>query len=323
LKHAEKISLTIKSILARLKKAHWRGIFLSFATATIFWFFNALNKEYTSRIYYPIDIVYDRDSLIAVEDIPDEVPLSVTGGGWQLLKKTVSANVEPIRIVLDNPLNTSYLTGRSLLPEFAEQLENLDVNYVAIDTIFLNIERVVSRKLPITVDSARIQLREGHVISSDIVLEPDSITFRGPQSFIEQMADTFEIHLSDKNIDRRYDEELSMDMFTSVLIEKHPEIVHVMFDVDEYVRESATVEIEPVNFPYDSAINLKENYVNANFLVQRKRRNDDLANELSVIADLANLDPADSTITLEVIDQPAYIQGIDLEKTKVRVSYGR
>lgn len=323
MKHANKILSFVEGFIAPLKKANWRIILLSIVTATIFWFFNALNKDYTARINYPVEYQFSRDSLVAVNDLPDELPVNVTGGGWQLLKKTISLNVHPVRIKLDNPAQTAYLTGSSLLPVFSEQLSGLNVNYVAIDTVYLQIQKIFKRTLAVKVDSAAIDMKKNYAIVSDVIIEPDSIQFSGPVSMIKNLSDPFIVKLTDKNVDSNYDEELSMDLFSSSLIKKTPELIHVMFDVDEYLRQSSPLKIETVNFPYDSSIYLNNGTVDASYLIQKGRRKDIEQFVFMVIADRNNINPEDSTITLEVINTPPYIKDLTLEKQKVKVIYGK
>ena len=145
-----KISLTIVDALAPLRKANWKVILLCFSTAATFWFFNALNKVYTTRIDYPLNIVFNKDSLVAVKDPPEEIPVNVTGGGWQLLKRTISINTKPVVVQLENPVQTHFFTANNLLPIFSDQLTDLNINYIATDTIFFKIfglqKRYISQK---------------------------------------------------------------------------------------------------------------------------------------------------------------------------------
>ncbi len=323
MRHADKILSFIEGLIAPLRKANWRVILLSILTATLFWFFNALNKDYTARINYPVEYEYNRDSLIAVNDLPDELPVNVTGGGWQLFKKTISLNVHPVQVKLDNPAQTSYLTGSSLLPIFSEQLNGLNVNYVAIDTVYLQIDKIFKRILQVKVDSSAINLKENYAIVSNVIVQPDSIEFIGPSGMVKKFSDPFIIKLTEKNIDSNYDEELSMDLFTSSLIKKNPEIIHVMFNVDEYLEQTSTIKIETVNFPYDSSIYLNEDEVTASYRIERGKRKNLNQFDLMVIADRNNINAEDSTITLEVINTPRYIKDLTLEQQKVKVIYGK
>jgi len=317
------ISQTIINFLAPLRKANWKVVLLCFSTAGTFWFFNALNKVYTTRISYPFQLLYAKDSLVMVKEPPAEIPINVTGGGWQLFKRTISLNAQPVSIAPENPVQTQYFTSANLLPVFASQLSDLNVNYIAIDTIFFKIEPYLDRKLAISLDSASIGLKENFHITSPVLLEPDSIMFHGPQSLVKKLAEPFVVFLSDANISANYNEELSMDLFSASLIKKIPEVIHVKFDVEEFVNQTIPVDIEMVNFPYDSTIYLEKSQVDVACKVQKSFKNKIDKGDFLLIADLNNIQAADSTITLEVMDLPEYVTDVVFFDTRVKVVYGK
>ncbi len=316
-----KISLTIAEFLAPLRKANWKVIILCFSTAATFWFFNALNKVYTARIDYPVQLVFNRDSLVALKDPPEEIPINVTGGGWQLLKRTISVNIEPVTIRPENPVATQFFTAANLLPIFSNQLNDLNINYIATDTIFFKIEPYADRKLCIKLDSTSINLRENYHITTDLLVEPDSVNFHGPESLVNQLPEVFLVALSEKNINSNYNEELSLDLFSQSLIKKEPEVIHVQFDVEEFIDQQANLNIEMVNFPYDSTIYIQNSIAEATFKVQRSFRNNLKLEEILVIADLNNMHTADSTITIEIMDLPNYIKDVHFVENRVKVIY--
>jgi len=317
----DKISLAVAEFSALLRRANWKIIILCFSTAATFWFFNALNKEYTTQIDYPVKLVFDRDSLVALRDPPDEIPINVTGGGWQLLKSTISVDVEPVILKPDNPVQTQFLTANNLLPIFSNQLKDLNINYIAIDTIVFKIDPFKDRNLRIKLDSTSIQLRENFHITSVVFLEPDSVNFRGPASLINQLPEVFMVSLSDKNIDNGYDEELSLDLFSPSLIKKNPEVIHISFEVEEFVEQTETLNVEMVNFPYDSSVCILNSSIEATFNIQRSQRNNMKKEDFLIIADLNDVHAADSSITIEVMDLPNYIKDIVFHKNRVKVIY--
>jgi len=316
-----KISVRISEFLAPLKRSNWKVILLCFSTAATFWFFNALNKVYTTRVNYPVRLVYNQDSLVAVKDPPEEVSINVTGGGWQLLKRTISVNSEPVLIRPENPVHTQYFTAANLLPIFSSQMSDVNVNYIATDTIFFKIDPYAERTLLIKLDSTSIQLRENFYITSPLLVEPDTVNFRGPRSLIDQLPKVFLVALSEKNINGNYDEELSLDLFSPSLIKKVPEVIHIEFDVEEFVDENAELNVELVNFPYDSTIYVQHNTLNASYKVQKSFRDELKQNDILVIADLNNMHSSDSTITVEMMDLPKYIKDLTLQENRVKVIY--
>lgn len=318
-----KIYLTIVEFLAPLRRANWKVIVLCFSTAGTFWFFNALNKVYTTKINYPVSIVYNHDSLTAVKDPPEEIPINVTGGGWQLLKRTISVNTEPVMIKPENPVNTQYLTSSNLLPIFAGQLTDLNVNYIAVDTIFFNIEPFADRRLPIDLDSLGIHLKENYYITTPVMLKPDSINFHGPVSLVDQLPELFVISLSDKDISKNFDEDLSLDIFSPSLIKKDPEVIHVKFGVEQFVNVATDLDIQLVNFPYDSSVFIDHSILHGDFKIQKSKRGAFKNQDILLIADLNNIRATDSTIVIEIMDIPEYIKDFTLDEDRVKVVYAK
>lgn len=319
----KKIFVAFANFLEPLKGVNWKVVLLCFTTAATFWFFNALNKEYTTRINYPIELVFNRDSLVALKDAPDEIPINVTGGGWQLLKRTISYGVSPVTLKPVNPVHTQFFTSNNLLPIFANQLTDLNINYIAVDTIEFKIDPYADRRLCIKLDSSSIQLRDEFYITSKLMVEPDSVNFHGPLSLVNQLPDVFLVSLSDKNIDNRYDEELSLDLFSHSLIKKNPEVIHISFDVEEFVDQTETLDVEQVNFPYDSSVYIQTSNVEASFKVQKSFRSKIKKEDFLIIADLSSIHAADSTITVEEMDSPIYVKDLFFKENRVKVVYAQ
>lgn len=315
------IFLALAKYLEPLRGVNWKVVLLCFGTAATFWFFNALNKVYTTRINYPIKLVFNRDSLVALKDAPEEIPINVTGGGWQLLKRTISVNVEPVILKPENPVHTTFFTASNLLPIFSDQLSDLNINYIAIDTIEFKIDPYADKRLSIKLDSLSIHLKDDFFITSQLLIEPDSVNFHGPLSLINQLPDVFKVSLSDKNINNRYDEELSLDLFSHSLIKKNPEIIRIRFDVEEFVDHALILEVEQVNFPYDSTVYIQASTIEASFKVQKSFRNSVRKEDFLIIADLNNIHATDSTITIEEMDSPKYIKDITFKENRVKVIY--
>lgn len=318
-----KISRIIFDFSKPLRKANWTIIILCFSTAATFWFFNALNKEYTTRIDYPIELNFNRDSLVMVKEPPREIGVNVTGGGWQLFKRTISIDSDPVFLDPENPVQTHYFTAANLLPLFSTQLNDLNINYIATDTVFFRVEPFEDRTLAIKLDSSSIELKDNFHLTSEIFIEPDTVDFHGPRSLVEQLPEVFMVSLSERNINSRYNEELSLDLFSPSLIKKNPEVIQIRFDVEEFLDQDISLDIEMVNFPHDSTIYIEKNIVDAQILVQRSFRNKIEKGDFLIIADLKYIHSVDSSITLEIMDQPEYIKNISLSEKRVKVIYGK
>jgi hypothetical protein len=162
-------------------------------------------------------------------------------------------------------------------------------------------------------------------------VEPDSILFSGPVSMVEQLPDIFNLTLSETSIQRNYDRELSMDLFSSSMIRKTPEVIRVRFEVEEFIFREGIARIELVNFPYDSSVYPAVSEVGVNYMIRKDHMDRDAPLDFLVIADLNNANAGDSTIVLEVIksttletsEDLTYIRDLHLDQKKVELIYAQ
>ena len=200
--------------------------------ATGFWFINALNKEHDILVHYPLDFVFDDKEVIITYPLPKTILIDIHGAGWNLLFRTFYFLASPLRVELHNPTEVRYLTRSTLLPLLSDQL-NLDINHLLTDTLYINIERQLSKRVAVNVDSIGISLEEGYRIRGPIEIYPDSIEIVGPQSIISRMEDDYYLMLPFNQIDNSIDEKVEVSFSYEGLMEATPPHVHVSFEVDK------------------------------------------------------------------------------------------
>lgn len=310
----------LRGLRPPLNKDNWKAVVLCMITAFIFWLFNALNKTYTTHIDYPIHFQYNTDSLIAVSDLPRRIPLNVSGGGWNLLRKTLSVNPNPIFVNFDNPVNTQYITQYNLMPIASDHLEELTINFVGIDTLYIQIERKVRKKVKVKADTLNVELAQDYAINSPVDISPDSIELTGPESLINEYSDTLNLRIPDTDIDEDYNEEVSVADQLNDHIISSPNVVDVSFKVVRYIPVTEEFYIEKVNFPDNRSIELNREVVKANFKVPEPTKDQIDIFDFSVIADYNNLMLSDSTIELEAVRIPGYVRSFTLLENQVNVS---
>jgi hypothetical protein len=120
------------------KKNRLRIILLCISGAVVFWLFNALNKEYTTEISYPVQFVMENSKLIFAEEPPQKIQLEVTGVGWNLLRYLLHLYVEPIRIPVEKVTKKGLVSQNRLYSIFTKHLKDLKVNKVMIDNLYLH-----------------------------------------------------------------------------------------------------------------------------------------------------------------------------------------
>jgi hypothetical protein len=304
------------------EKGKWRVVALCIIGATTFWFFNALNKQYATRINYPVEFLYDEQDVIVVNELPKRVSIVVSGGGWSLLRKTMLFKVSPIQILLEYPTSQKYITKSSLSAIIADQLNDVRLNYVVTDTLFIDIERRVTKKVGVSIDSTSISLAEGHRIVTPIRVVPDSVIFTGPTSFVNGLADSIVLFVPAQQINSDYQDIVPLEELESRIVEVEPEGVQVSFGVREFTRQSRIVPVRPLNFPVTGSVQLRDSVARVSYWVNRADVEKLPPGSITVVADFSELNRADSTISLKLGNYPAFIDRVRLEPTRVKVRYG-
>lgn len=239
--------------------------------ATVFWFFNALNKNYSANINFPVVFDYDHEKYIPVRTLPATIRLNVNGLGWDLFRKSSGLKVPPLVIPLERPTEIRKIVGSTLPALFATQLEGLQVNFVLTDTVHINIEERARKRILIRIDSVRKYIHPDFGIRNEVVIEPDTIWVEGPRKTIDTVRQVVFISLPSENINRDFKAEIEVNFQNNRLIRRHPPVVEVRFEVEKMVEVSDKVALEIVNVParFRSAIEVKE--VNCTFRVPASR----------------------------------------------------
>lgn len=201
---------------------------------------NVLNKDnYSIKLNYPLSIEYDNSAFVPMQPLPKRISVNVSGDGWSLLQKSwLNFNANPVVYKVLNPNEASFINSTTLTDQITELFPNLHVNYVVADTFELNFERKIRKIIPIRVDSAGINIREGYVISSIINVSPSLISVDGPVSLIRSYPDTIRISVPIPKIQNNFDESLPIPLPVSPLVEVSHRDVYISFEVAQYLNSA-------------------------------------------------------------------------------------
>lgn len=294
-------------------------VVLCIIISTTFWFFSALNKsDYVTQINYPIEVVYNDSLYVALSEIPDKLPLEVTGGGWDLMTRSFGFNMEPLIIELENPIRDNYRLSSNLRQDIVPRLDPVTINYLLEDSLIFNIDERVSIDVELVLDSADIKLSPNQRITSEITLQPNMVRISGPKSLLDTIQRPIRISIGDTEFNKSVDQKFSIRDFGSSLISTDITEVSIKFEVTEFMRKEIELPIHPVNFKGKTgSIEPKRVVVSYETLVSEIRNVDSL--NLVVTADYSNLKKADGTIPIEITMKPSFILDPKLSQSKVKL----
>ncbi|MES2731578.1 MAG: hypothetical protein V4714_07510 [Bacteroidota bacterium] len=296
---------------------------LCLLVAATFWFLNALNRDYSTRISYPIRFNFDDSTYIATRPLPTKLRLSVTGYGWNLLKKSLSIDSEPIEYTISKPLRTKYITAPFLLTAVSEQLQGLRINYVVEDTLQMSFDRRVRKTVPLKIDSARIDLNKNYVIAEPINITPSTITFEGPASLLDKIGPAYVIPIAARDIDDDFDERLEIPNPDNALVNMDLNKAEVRFKLEALITDSRKVVVRKSHFLANKdSVNLQRT-VTVTYAIRQRDALKVSANDFSIVADFKDIKAQDSTIVLFIEKQPFFIRNVSLDNPYIQVKNGQ
>lgn len=300
---------------------NWKVILLSFLVAATFWFFKALNKgNYSARIDYPLSFIYDSDSLILTKPLPEYIQLDVSGGGWNLLRKTFTLSADPVKIRLNNPTEIKFITRASLLPEVVSQLKSININQILTDTLHINIEQLTTRKVPILLDTGSFSLKENYVLAGPASISHDSVTLTGPVSFLKEIREQ-KVRLDIEDIDGNVTESVDIIPDNSDLVLSNIEEVDIELPIEKLVEDQVSV---PLRLVYDDEpveLFLKDSTTILTFLVPASQQDSLSWKDFDAFVIASEIAPSDSTARIELGFSPSYIHNLKATPPFAAVGY--
>ncbi|TAJ10480.1 YbbR-like domain-containing protein [Marinilabiliaceae bacterium JC017] len=228
--------------------------FVFLVISTGFWFLNALRKEYTTLLTYPVRFTnIPKDKLIAGPST-SELTVKVKAGGFTLLHyrygnvlMPLSFDVNEMRKFKRSDKKGSFLLTndyyRQIKGRLATGMELLEVNP---DTLFVGLIDRKTKRVPVK-GNIEVAFQKQYLQAGEISLLPDSVTISGA----ETLVDTIDF-VSTKHMEFN---ELRDTLVRNIALESIPDVdmlkkrVKVIIPVEPFTELSAMVPVTALNIP--------------------------------------------------------------------------
>ena len=303
--------------LFQFNRTNWKAVTLCFTTATVFWFFSALNKNHTTNIRFPLHFEYDHEKYTPSSDLPQTITLNVSGNGWDLFRKHFGLKLQPLTINLEKPAETRRIAGTSMLSTFASQLGNLKVNFVSTDSLRFNIEEKYSREFKLTTDLSNTSFRKEFGRISPIVILPDSVELTGPKNIIRSLPDSIVLQLDQKKIDKNFREQVEVIIPDLEFIRRNPPVAEVIFEVGNMIEMKKWVKLKNDNMPWGAELEMDS--VQALFKLAQRDGEAFANSTISASLNLTSVKKGETKfLTPRIEELPRWIELIDIDSVKVK-----
>jgi YbbR domain-containing protein len=308
------------------KIANLKVAALCFIAAATFWLLNALNKDnYITVVDYPIEIIYDEDQYMAVAEVPSKINIEINGNGWDLLRKYFHIQETPFVIQINNPSTKKYILGTEISRELAENISPTNLMVVLTDTIKFEIDKIISKKVIVKTDTTANTLAKNFRMITGIMVEPNTISVKGPSSLIDQLNGVIPLSIPEEKINQNYEKNLNLrlpkDLAPFLTLET--ETVNVKFDVIQLLEGNKRVKLKLINFPKNVSILDEPSAIIMNYLVD-ERKVEELKNiEFEALINYNNRNKEDSTVSFQITPKATFLENIKVEPELLKLKYAK
>ncbi len=308
------------------KLSNLKVVVLCIAAATTFWILNALNKDnYTTIVDYPIAWDFDRNSYMAVQPLPESVPIQISGNGWDLLRKYFQLNEPPFVINIQEPSSRSFILTTDLKRPLGDFLTPTNLISTLKDSIHFKIDKIETRKMEVVVDTTSFSLAKNVEIDKPITFSPSQVSIKGPSSLLDSFEGKILVKIEEDRISQNFQKSVSLEidknLSSFVSLDEENETVEVSFSVIQYLEGNKRLKVKKINFPRSVTLENEELTPMITYLVDGSKVTELKDVEFDAILDYTKRNREDSTLIIEVKPKPNYIKDIKVEPSFVKLNY--
>ncbi len=286
--------------------------------ATIFWFLNALSKEYTTNVNYPVRYVNLPKSKVLTNELPSRLTLKVTAFGFDLLRYKLST------AFLSNPFDVNRYTNNRLENEsikkyhlltsqitnrFEKELSSsIRLQSISPDTIVFELSPILEKKVPIQLNISNA-FEQQYMLGGEISLSQDSVVVKGPSSILDTIfkVETELLVLSD--LDKTVKK--NVDLKEKKGIEFLQKKIEVTVPVEQFTEAKKTVLIRANNLPDSLVIRLFPRDVKVSYFVGLKRYDNVSADHFDFVVDYKQtLSTESNRLAISLIGKPTFVSNV-------------
>ncbi len=170
-------------------------IFLAFLViSTGFWFLNALRKDYTATLNYPVKFVNIPENKMLPDDLKNKISLKVRAGGFVILRYQLGNTFLPLTFDVSDmkPWASGDKTGvytvtkdghNRIVGQLSQGMELIDIEP---DTLYVPFVEKGTAVVPVRIQT-QLSFEKQFLQAGPVLLEPDSIEIFGPKQIIDTL----------------------------------------------------------------------------------------------------------------------------------------
>lgn len=284
--------------------------------ATIFWFLNALSKEYTTTVNYPVTYKDFPSKKILSNELPPRLKLTVRAKGFDLLRYKLSFFQSlnfPVNEYTNNKMekvgdnNFLFPTNR-MTSQVATQLSSaISVTHISPDTINFQFSSLIEKKIPVHLNT-KLKFEPQFRLAGDVVLKPDSVWVVGAQAIMDSITLVETELLEFKKLNETKTKKIGLVKVEGLsFVQKK---IEVELPVEQFTEAQKHVSLKVVNLPDSVFLRLFPHEIKLSYLVGLKDYETISVEQFELEVDYSTMDAASNKLKVYLKNSPLNVSNI-------------
>lgn len=289
--------------------------------ATSLWFLNALSKNYSAEISYPVKFINSPANRFIAEKTPTKLDLKIDGQGFTILRlrmlplSPIKIDIENITKNLDSNSGAYKITSSNLITQITEQI-NSDIKITKIypEVLSVVLDSLATKIIPVELD-VNIDFEPQFNLKSPVSTIPNEVKITGPAILLRKISVIkTKVNIMNKvNSGIKQEIELIHPEKTTI----SPEKVSLIIDVEKYTEKELKIPIEILHKPENAHIKLFPSEIKVVFTVGLSRFENIKIRDFGAAVDYNSIVKDVNNLSVNLYKKPAFIQDLRFVPEKV------
>ena len=287
--------------------------------ATIFWFLNALSKNYTVDLDFPVRYTNLPKNKVLVNELPRNFTLQVNAYGFTILRHKLNLSFSPLvfnvneftRDRMENSPQSNYnIITRQYIDEITDQLSSeLKVLDISPDTLHFNFDQMI-KKMVRVYPNVQVELKKQYQLSGPIRTKPESVMVYGPRSILDTLKQIPTNYQYFKSVSEAIQRNVSLVEIENLQIENKRIVLSI--PIEEFTESQMLIPISIENKPDSINLKLFPNRVKVTFLVGLSRYSEILPEDFKLIVSWKNIYLDNTRLKVEIKEIPPFVKSVKI-----------
>ncbi len=281
--------------------------------STSLWFLNALSKDYSTTISYPVKYVNPPSKQFLSNHPPSKLELKIDAHGFTLLRYKLSLSFSPIILNLTNITKDLKaedgiyrIPSSGLMRRIKSQVSNeITILEVQPEMLEIILDSLKTKTVPVRAN-VQVQFKPQFNLKNPVRVIPSEVKITGPSSVIDTINELSTRFEKFEELDAAVEKHVDILKPKNTTIS--PDKVNLKIEVEKFTEKELKIPIIIRNRPDSVNVKLFPSEVKVTCLVGLSEFEDVAVSDFSAVVDYADVDKNTQNLPVKIERKSSFIQ---------------